>query len=77
LKELVEEITKALVDHPEGVQVKCVDGAQVSVVELRVHPEDVGKVIGRQGRTVKAIRTVLGAAGMKANKRFTLEIVES
>jgi uncharacterized protein len=76
MKELVEDIARALVDHPEGVQVKAVEGSQVTVLELRVHPEDLGKVIGRQGRTAKAIRTLLGAAGMKLHKRFTLEILE-
>jgi uncharacterized protein len=76
MKELVEEIAKALVDHPEQVQVKSVEGEQVTVLELRVHPEDLGKVIGRQGRTAKSIRTLLGAAGMKLRKRFTLEILE-
>src|SRR5262249_26278781 len=68
MKELVESIAQALVDHPEGVQVKAVEGSQVTVLELRVHPEDLGKVIGRQGRTAKAIRTLLGAAGMKLRK---------
>jgi hypothetical protein len=76
VKELVEAIARALVDHPEEVQVKSVDGSQVTVLELRVHPEDLGKVIGRQGRTAKAIRTLLGAGGMKVRKRFTLEILE-
>jgi len=76
MKELVEAIAKALVDHPENVQVKSVDGEQVTVLELRVHPEDLGKVIGRQGRTAKSIRTILGAAGMKIRKRLTLEILE-
>jgi predicted RNA-binding protein YlqC (UPF0109 family) len=76
MKELVEEIAKALVDHPENVQVNAVDGEQVTVLELRVHPEDLGKVIGRQGRTVKSIRTLLGAAGMKLKKRYTLEVLE-
>jgi predicted RNA-binding protein YlqC (UPF0109 family) len=76
MKELVETIAKALVDHPEQVRVKSGEGAQVTVLELQVHPEDLGKVIGRQGRTAKAIRTVLGAAGIKARKRFTLEILE-
>jgi len=76
MKELVEAIARALVDHPEEVQVKSVQGAQVVVLELRVHPEDLGKVIGRQGRTAKAIRTLLGAGGMKVHKRFTLEILE-
>lgn len=76
MKELVEAIAKALVDHPEQVQVRSVDGEQVTVLELRVHPEDLGKVIGRQGRTAKSIRTILGAAGMKIRKRLTLEILE-
>jgi uncharacterized protein len=76
MKELVEEIAKALVDKPEQVQVRAVEGEQVTVLELRVDPEDLGKVIGRQGRTAKAIRTLLGAAGMKLKKRFTLEILE-
>jgi predicted RNA-binding protein YlqC (UPF0109 family) len=76
MKDLVESIAKALVDHPEEVQVNAVTGEQVTVLELRVHPEDLGKVIGRQGRTAKSIRTLLGAAGMKLKKRFTLEILE-
>jgi uncharacterized protein len=76
MKELVEQIAKALVDHPDKVQVNAVDGEQVTVLELRVDPEDLGKVIGRQGRTAKSIRTLLGAAGMKLRKRFTLEILE-
>jgi len=76
MKEFVESIAKALVDHPDEVQVRSVDGAQATILELRVNPEDLGKVIGRQGRTAKAVRTLLGAAGMKAHKRFTLEILE-
>ena len=76
MKELVEIIAKALADHPAEVRVKSGEGAQVTVLELQVHQEDLGKVIGRQGRTAKAIRTVLGAAGMKARKRYTLEILE-
>jgi predicted RNA-binding protein YlqC (UPF0109 family) len=76
MKELVEAIARALVDHPDEVQVRAVDGEQVTVLELRVHPDDLGKVIGRQGRTAKAIRTLLGAAGMKMHKRLTLEILE-
>jgi predicted RNA-binding protein YlqC (UPF0109 family) len=76
MKDLVESIAKALVDRPEDVQVNAVEGEQVTVLELRVHPEDLGKVIGRQGRTAKSIRTLLGAAGMKLKKRFTLEILE-
>jgi uncharacterized protein len=76
MRELVESIAKALVDHPEQVQVKAIEGEQVTVLELRVHPEDLGKVIGKQGRTAKSIRTLLGAAGMKLRKRYTLEILE-
>jgi uncharacterized protein len=76
MRELIDEIARALVDHPEGVTVDAVQGSEVTVLELRVHPEDLGKVIGRQGRTVKAIRTLLGAAGMKARRRFNLVILE-
>ena len=76
MKELVEAIAKALVDNPDEVKVHAVDGEQVTVLELRVHPTDLGKVIGRQGRTAKSIRTILGAAGMKLRKRYTLEILE-
>lgn len=76
MKELVELIARALVDRPDDVQVTAVAGQQGTVLELHVHPEDLGKVIGRQGRTAKAIRTLLGAAGVKIHKRFTLEIVE-
>jgi len=76
MKELVEAIAKALVDNPEQVQVRAVEGEQVTVLELRVHPTDLGKVIGRQGRTAKSIRTILGAAGMKLKKLLTLEILE-
>jgi uncharacterized protein len=76
MRDLVESIAKALVDHPDQVQVKAIEGEQVTVLELRVHPEDLGKVIGKQGRTAKSIRTLLGAAGMKLKKRYTLEILE-
>lgn len=76
MKDLVEAIAKALVDKPEQVQVNAVEGEQVTVLELRVDPSDLGKVIGRQGRTAKSIRTILGAAGMKLKKRLTLEILE-
>jgi predicted RNA-binding protein YlqC (UPF0109 family) len=76
VKELVTEIAKALVDIPEEVTVREVEGEQVTVLELRVAPTDLGKVIGKQGRTARSIRTLLGAAGMKLNRRFTLEILE-
>jgi predicted RNA-binding protein YlqC (UPF0109 family) len=76
VKELVTEIAKALVDSPDEVVVREVAGEQVTVLELRVAPTDLGKVIGKQGRTARSIRTLLGAAGMKLNRRFTLEILE-
>jgi len=76
VKQLVEDIAKALVDAPEEVVVREVEGEQTTVLELRVAPADLGKVIGKQGRTARSIRTLLGAAGMKLNRRFTLEILE-
>ena len=76
MKELIEYIATSLVDHPEAVQVSLVEGEQSSVVELRVAKEDLGKVIGKQGRTAKALRTILAAASAKAEKRMVLEIVE-
>jgi predicted RNA-binding protein YlqC (UPF0109 family) len=76
MKQLIEDIAKALVDIPEEVEVKSVDGEQTTVLELKVAPSDLGKVIGKQGRTARSIRTILGAAGMKLNRRFTLEILE-
>jgi predicted RNA-binding protein YlqC (UPF0109 family) len=76
VKELIEAIAKALVDNPDQVHVRAIEGEQVIVFELRVHPSDVGKVIGRQGRMAASIRTLLGAAGMKLRKRITLEILQ-
>jgi predicted RNA-binding protein YlqC (UPF0109 family) len=76
IKQLVEDIAKALVDIPEQVSVREVEGEQVTVLELRVAPSDLGKVIGKQGRTARSVRTLLGAAGMKLHRRFTLEILE-
>ena len=76
VRTLVEQIAKALVDEPEQVSVQAVEGEQVTVLELRVGPNDLGKVIGKQGRTARSLRTILGAAGMKLHKRFTLEILE-
>jgi predicted RNA-binding protein YlqC (UPF0109 family) len=76
VKDLVVDIAKALVDSPDEVDVKEVAGEQVTVLELRVAAADLGKVIGKQGRTARSIRTLLGAAGMKLNRRFTLEILE-
>jgi len=76
MKELMEHIAKALVDKPEEVVVTAVEGEQSVVLELRVAPSDLGKVIGRQGRTARSLRTILNAAGMKLHKRFSLEILE-
>jgi uncharacterized protein len=76
VKELVELIAKALVDQPEKVLVSVQDGEQTTILELKVAPEDLGKVIGKQGRTARAIRIILGAAGMKTKRRFNLEIIE-
>lgn len=76
MKDLVEAVAKALVDHPEEVKVQAVPGEQATVIELRVHPGDLGKIIGRQGRTAKAIRTLLSASSMKLHKRYTLDILE-
>lgn len=76
MRALIEQIAKALVDEPDHVSVSQVDGEQTIVLELKVSPNDVGKVIGKQGRTARAMRTLLGAAGMKFHKRFTLEILE-
>lgn len=76
MKQLVEDIAKALVDIPEEVEVRQLDGEQTTVLELKVAATDLGKVIGKQGRTARSIRTLIGAAGMKLNRRFTLEILE-
>jgi predicted RNA-binding protein YlqC (UPF0109 family) len=76
MRELVEHIAKALVDDSDEVKVTEVEGEAVTVIELRVAPGDVGKVIGRQGRTARAIRTILAANATKLRKRAVLEIVE-
>jgi predicted RNA-binding protein YlqC (UPF0109 family) len=76
VKGLIEDIAKALVDQPEQVVVREVTGEQTTVLELRVAPGDLGKVIGKQGRTARSIRTLLGAVSMKLDRRFTLEILE-
>lgn len=74
--ELVEVIAKSLVDVPGEVSVEAVEGNRSCVVELSVHPSDLGKVIGKKGRTAKSIRTLLGAVSMKYDHRYTLEILE-
>ena len=76
MKELIEYIARALVDNPEEVVVTQIEGRQSYVVELKVAKEDIGKVIGKQGRTAHAIRTILNAAAAKIKKRSVLEIVE-
>ena len=76
MKELIEYIAKLLVDNPEEVSVTELEGEQTSVIELKVAKEDIGKVIGKQGRTARAMRTILGAASMKLKKRSVLEILE-
>ena len=74
VKKLVEDIAKALVDIPAAVSVRVVEGEHATVLELKVAASDLGRVIGRQGRTAGAIRTILRVAGMKLNRRFTLVI---
>ncbi|MBI5026418.1 MAG: KH domain-containing protein [Nitrospirae bacterium] len=76
MKDLIEMMAKALVDKPEEVSVNEVDGERTSVYELRVSSSDLGKVIGKQGKTARAMRTIIGAAGTKIGKRCVLEILE-
>jgi hypothetical protein len=76
MRELVERIARALVDEPDRVEVRQLDGEQTIVLELRVATDDLGKVIGKRGRTARAIRTLLGASAVKLNKRVVLEILE-
>jgi len=76
MKELIAYIAKALVDKPEEVEVTEIEGEQTSVIELKVAKEDLGKVIGKQGRTARAMRTILSAASTKIRKRSVLEIIE-
>jgi predicted RNA-binding protein YlqC (UPF0109 family) len=76
MRALIEQIAKSLVDDPDHVSVNQVEDEQGTMLELKVAPNDLGKVIGKQGRTARAMRTLLGAAGMKFHKRFTLEILE-
>jgi predicted RNA-binding protein YlqC (UPF0109 family) len=76
MKDLIASIAKALVDKPEEVMVTEIEGEQTSVIELKVAKEDLGKIIGKQGRTARAMRTILGAASAKIKKRSVLEILE-
>ncbi len=74
--ELVREIAQALVDEPAAVEVASVDRDENTVLKLRVAPQDVGKIIGKQGRTARSVRTILGAVSMKLHHRYTLDILE-
>ncbi|MBN2515206.1 MAG: KH domain-containing protein [Deltaproteobacteria bacterium] len=76
MKELITYMVKALVDHPEKVEVFEVNGGQTSIYELKVSKEDIGKVIGKQGQTAKAIRTILSAVSSKVRRKSFLEIIE-
>lgn len=76
MKELVVMIAKALVDKPEEVEVTEIEGEQTTVIELKVAKDDLGKIIGKQGRTARSIRTIIGAASTKIRKRSVLEIIE-
>ncbi|MBW1849988.1 MAG: KH domain-containing protein [Deltaproteobacteria bacterium] len=76
MKDLIAYIAKALVDKPEEVVVTEIEGSQTAVIELKVAKDDLGKVIGKQGRTARAMRTILGAASTKIKKRSVLEIIE-
>ena len=76
MKDLIERIARALVDNPEAVMVTAIEGNQATVLELKVAKEDLGKIIGKQGRTARSLRTIIGAASAKERKRIVLEIVE-
>ncbi len=76
MKELIELISKKLVEHPEDVQVRVIDGEDGQTYELRVNPDDMGRVIGKNGRVAKAVRTLVASAAAKQNLRVSLDIVE-
>ncbi len=76
MKDLIERIARALVDKPEEVMVSAIEGNQATVLELKVAKEDLGKIIGKQGRTARSLRTIIGAASAKERRRVVLEIVE-
>lgn len=76
MKDLVEFVAKSLVDNPDEVRLRTHERDQQTIIELEVAPADLGKVIGRQGRTARAIRTLLGAAGQKSRRRYTLDILD-
>ena len=76
MKELIEYVVKTLVDHPEDIRISAIEGERTIVFELRCHPDDVGKVIGKSGKTVGAIRTLLSTVAARQNRRAMLEVVE-
>jgi len=76
MKDLIERIARALVDNPEEVIVTAIEGNQATVLELKVAKDDLGKIIGKQGRTARSLRTIIGAASAKERRRVVLEIVE-
>jgi predicted RNA-binding protein YlqC (UPF0109 family) len=76
MKDLIERIARALVDKPEKVMVSAIEGNQATVLELKVAKEDLGKIIGKQGRTAKSLRTIVGAVSAKERRRVVLEIIE-
>ncbi|MDP7423434.1 MAG: KH domain-containing protein [bacterium] len=76
MKELVMMVIRSLVDHPDDIELNSVEGTKTTVFELKVHPDDVGKVIGKKGRTINAIRTVLKAVVIRDSKRIILELLQ-
>jgi len=76
VKELIELVSKKLVDNPDDVEVRVIENEEGHVYELRVHPDDMGRVIGKNGRVAKAVRTLIGSAAAKSNVRATLDIIE-
>ena len=76
MKELLEYMVRLLVDHPNEVRITEVDGAKTAIFELRCHPEDIGKIIGKSGKTISAIRVILGTAAAKQGRRAMVEVVE-
>jgi predicted RNA-binding protein YlqC (UPF0109 family) len=76
MRQLILEIVQALVDQPDAVSVELIDDCESTILQVRVAPQDIGKVIGKQGRTARSLRTILGAASMKLHHRFSLDILE-
>jgi hypothetical protein len=76
VRDLIEFVAKSLVDDPDAVRIRSVEREEITVLELEVAPADLGKVIGRQGRTARAIRTLLAAAGQKTRRRYSLDILD-